>query len=285
MVGEYTEEELAKLHEVLYDILAEIKRVCGVLGIPYFIQGGSAIGAFFEKAILPWDDDIDVGLTRENYKRFVKEAPALLGKDYFLQHAETEPHTLYYFCKLMKRGTLFQEKDLMSLPVHQGIFIDIFPYDKVPNNQKLQKVHRDICNFFNCAFMGKEQWRWKHFGKCEIEHPTDRGRLMCLLTRIVCTLMSKKTILNVLSRLQSMFNSCETEYYNMVLYPRDHIAVKDVENLRETAFGPLTVTIPDNVETYLKHHYPKLRRYIPKEEQMNHHPAKLSFYTTKEEKI
>lgn len=279
MVGEYTEEELARLHDVLYEILAEIKRVCEKLDIPYFIQGGSAIGAFFFEKILPWDDDIDVGLTRENYNRFIKEAPKELGDDFFLQNLDSEPHTLYYFCKMMKRGTLFQEKDLLGLPVQQGIFIDIFPYDKVPDNMKLQKVHREVCNFFNCAFMAKEQWRWKHFGTCAIDHPTNRGPIPCLLTRITTVLMTKRTILKVLNALLSMFNSKTTEYYNMVLYPRDHIAVADVEHLQETSFGPLVVPVPDHVETYLKHHYPRLRKYIPKEEQVNHHPYELSFDT------
>jgi lipopolysaccharide cholinephosphotransferase len=67
----YSESELEKLHKVLYEILGEIVRVCDILNIPYFIQGGTAIGAFFENAILPWDDDIDVGMTRENYERFL----------------------------------------------------------------------------------------------------------------------------------------------------------------------------------------------------------------------
>jgi len=279
MVGEYTDEELARLHEVLYEILAEIKRVCEKLSIPYSVIGGSAIGAYFWKGIIPWDDDIDIGLTRENYNRFLREAPRELSEDFFLQSPDSEPHTIYYFCKLMKRGTLFQEQDLIGLPVQQGIFIDIFPYDKVPNNLALQKAHRIVCNFFNCAFMAKEQWRWKHFGHCEIAHPSNRGALPCLLTRITTALLSKKCILRTLNTLLSMFNSWNTQYYNMVLYPRDHIAVKDIENLQTTKFGPLTVPVPDHLETYLRHHYPRLRKYMPKEEQMNHHPYKLVFDT------
>jgi len=279
MVGEYTDEELARLHEVLYGILAEIKRVCEKLGIPYFIQGGTGIGAFFEQSILPWDDDIDVGLTRENYNRFIKEAPKELGADFFLQSPDSEPHTIYYFCKLMKRHTLFQEKDLLGLSVQQGIYIDIFPFDKVPDNQAVQKAQRTLCNFFNCAFMAKEQWRWKHCGKCEIENPTDRGFIPCLLTRLTTCLMSKKQILKVLNSLLALFNSSDTEYYNMVLQKRDHIPVKDILNLQQVTFGPLTVPAPDHLEAYLKHHYPGLTRFLPKEKQMNHHPYKLDFDT------
>jgi lipopolysaccharide cholinephosphotransferase len=279
--NEYTDEELKHLHEELYNILKEIIRVCDTLNIPYFIQGGSAIGAFFEQSILPWDDDIDVGLTRENYKIFLKKAPEILGKEYFLQWEETDPHTPFYFAKVRKNKTKFVEENFANLDMHQGIYIDVFPYDKVPDNIRIQKIHRTLSNFFNCCFMGKEIWMWKHCGKCEIENPTNRGFIPCLLTRIVCSLFSKNTIYRMLSATQAMFNNKKTVYYNMVLMPKDHISVKSIENLQTVKFGPLMVKAPDDLETYLRHHYKNLRRYIPKEEQQNHRPIELSFDTDK----
>ena len=66
----YTREELARLHEELYDILAETVRVCRDNSIPYFLIGGTAIGALYDEAILPWDDDVDIGMTRDAYNRF-----------------------------------------------------------------------------------------------------------------------------------------------------------------------------------------------------------------------
>ena len=90
----YAKEDLARLHEELYRTLAEVVRVCEVCDIPYFIQGGSAIGALYNKGIVPWDDDIDVGMTRENYERFLREAPAHLSPDYFLEWFGTEENTL-----------------------------------------------------------------------------------------------------------------------------------------------------------------------------------------------
>ena len=63
----YKAEDLKRLHEELYRILAEIIRVCEVLDIPYFIQGGTAIGALYNQGIVPWDDDIDIGMTRADY--------------------------------------------------------------------------------------------------------------------------------------------------------------------------------------------------------------------------
>ena len=61
----YTKEELISLQTELYDILNEIIRICNKFEIPYFAIGGTAIGALYDQAILPWDDDIDIGMTRE----------------------------------------------------------------------------------------------------------------------------------------------------------------------------------------------------------------------------
>ena len=74
MNNSYTSEELEKLQATLYQILSEIKRVCDKHGIRYFITGGTAIGAYFWKKILPWDDDVDVCMPRPDYERFIKVA-------------------------------------------------------------------------------------------------------------------------------------------------------------------------------------------------------------------
>ena len=57
----------------------------------------------------------------------------------------------------------------------------------------------------------------------------------------------------------------------------DHIAVEDIENPKKGMFGGTEVYVPDNVETYLRHHYPNLRKEIPEEEQITHRPLILSF--------
>lgn len=235
---EYTDSELKRLQEVLYDILEEIIRVCKVCHIPYFIQGGSAIGAFFEQSILPWDDDIDVGFTRENYNRFLAEAPKVLREDFVLQCPFTDPHTPYYFAKVLKRGTMFMDGDFRKIPMMRGIYIDVFPFDKVPDNQFLQKMHRTLCRFLNCCFMGKEVWLWTHFRKPDIREPhKDRNAIATFLNYIVDLLVPKMVIYKMLSATQAMFNGWNAKYYNMVLMPRDHISVESIEKPQTVPFG------------------------------------------------
>ena len=279
---EYTHEELERLHEELYGILAEIVRICEKYRIPYFVIGGTAIGAFFHDGIIPWDDDIDIGLTRENYNRFLDVAPKELRKPYFLQWVGTDPHTPFYFAKVRKDKTMFVEQDFSHLDMHHGIYVDVFPYDKVPDNIALQKAHRLLCNFLNCCFMGKDIWMWRYMQKCDNEIPHRRGPIPCFMNWLVDKCCSKMFIYKMLSKAQGLFNSCNTKYYNMVLMPHDHISVKSLENPQQVKFGQLTVTAPSDLETYLRHHYKNLRREIPKEEQQNHRPMYLSFDTTQQ---
>ena len=273
----YSEEELELLHKVLYEILGEIIRVCDMLHIPYFIQGGTAIGAFFENGILPWDDDIDVGMTRENYERFLKEAPAVLKKDYFLQWIGSDPHTPFYFAKLRKNGTKFVEDVSEGLDMHHGIFVDIFPYDKVPDNQTLQKIQRSVAMNLNLCIVGKEKWLWPHFGKPATSNVYQWNWFYCLILRIFFTLFSKRTIYNMFCFVEKLFNKKNCQFYNILIMKKDHIAVSAIENLEKRPFGPFTVTAPSDLETYLRRHYRNLRRYIPKEEQVNHKPIVLDF--------
>ena len=58
------------MQDALYETLAEVKRICDKHGIRYFITGGTAIGAYFWQKILPWDDDVDIAMPREDYEKF-----------------------------------------------------------------------------------------------------------------------------------------------------------------------------------------------------------------------
>ena len=277
----YDEKDLKQLHTMLYQILAEIDRVCKRHDIPYFIQGGSAIGAFYNKGIVPWDDDVDVGMTRENYNRFLEVAPKELGAEYFLEWFGTESNTPFYFAKVKRNNTLFVEHIWKDMDIHHGVFVDIFPYDRVPNNKTLEKLHRFSVKFWVNCFMGKQIWLWKHCGKCQIEAPLPKSWISCAAIRVVSSLLSRKAIYNKMCRVMGRYNNCETEYINIVRMPKDQIRRRYAENPVLMEFGGMMIPVPDNVEEYLRHHYPNLRPVLPVEEQVNHAPYKLNFDTTK----
>ena len=132
-------EMLKKQKKVLLELLKEFDRICKQYNISYIVFCGTAIGAVRHQGFIPWDDDLDVAMLREDYERFLKIAPSELSEQYYLQ-AEFSEHWPMNFSKLRKNNTTYLEKyhpkDKKS---HQGIYIDIFPCDNAKDTVRKQK--------------------------------------------------------------------------------------------------------------------------------------------------
>ena len=276
-MSSYTPEELERLQATLYRILAEIKRVCDKHGIRYFITGGTAIGAYFWGKILPWDDDVDVGMPRADYERFARIAQEEMGQDYFLQTPQTDPHVPFFFMKVRMNGTEFNEGTFRKLNIHQGIYVDIFPFDRMPENKRIEKIQHNILFFLNGLFIAKEIWQWRHCGRCDIEEPRERGFWPCLMTRLLITLLPKKLIFWLMVRTQTLFNRSRSPYYKNIITKSEYVAADDIVHARLVKLGDLEVAAPKDLLQYLNNHYGQVRKDIPEEMKVNHRPFKLKF--------
>ena len=273
----YNSDILRRLHAELMDVMREVIRVCDVAGIPYFIQGGTAIGAHFFDDIVPWDDDIDLGMTRENYQRFLREAPALLAKDYHLQEFTTEPDTPFYFAKVRKCGTRFVESEWVGLPIEDGIYIDIFPYDRIPDNRSLERKQRSRVRFWVNCFTAKSVWLWRWFGRANNGVVMPKSLLSCAAIRLVTAFMSKEQIYKRLHCELTRYNDTQASRYNIVRMPKDMISVQAIENPERRKFGDMEVWAPSDLETYLRNHYGDIQKWLPEDKRLNHAPEQLSF--------
>lgn len=270
------QQALEHLHEELYQILAEIQRVCAQLGLHPFLQGGSAIGAYFDKGIVPWDDDIDVGLKREEYEAFIRKAPEIINPEYFIQCADTENDMpMVSLLKVRRNGTYFQENIWDDLPLHHGIFVDIMPYDKVPDNKCLQAVQRYIANKLENAVSNSVIWR--HYFKRRLRTSSREDFIYSLKSCLWATFFCRRLCRRLYNCVSGAYNSKDCAFYNQVRQKRDHIAVISLNELESVPFGPLTSYIPSGVDTYLRHHYPNLRRTLPVEERESHMPRRIEF--------
>lgn len=273
----YNSDILRQLHEELRDTLREVVRVCEKASIPYFIQGGTAIGAHFFDDIVPWDDDIDLGMTRANYERFLREAPALLGEGYTLQEFTTEPNTPFYFAKVRKVGTRFVESEWVGLPIAEGIYIDIFPYDLIPDDEYLARKQRTKVGFWINCFMAKSVWLWRWLGKANNGVVFPKSFVSCLVIRLVSAIYSKEQIYNKLNAELTRYNITSASRYNIVRMPKDMIAVEAIRNLEPRKFGDMEVMAPANLEIYLRSHYGDIQKWLPEDKRLNHAPEVLAF--------
>lgn len=124
---------LKKIQKAELYLLIEFDKVCREHGLTYFLDSGTALGAIRHGGFIPWDDDIDVGMPRKDYERFMEIGQNYLPDIVFLQNRRTENNYVRYAAKLRLKGTVFPEID--SVPYeHSGIFIDIFPFDNIAGN-------------------------------------------------------------------------------------------------------------------------------------------------------
>ena len=131
-----SKEDLRKLQLLELKILKEVKRICEKHSIPYFLIAGTLIGAVRHKGFIPWDDDIDIGMLRDDYERFLEVCKTDLGPEYFLQTPTTEKGNADYgIAHVRLNDTEMVQEFRKNSTTHNGITIDIFPYDTLPKNK------------------------------------------------------------------------------------------------------------------------------------------------------
>jgi lipopolysaccharide cholinephosphotransferase len=271
----YKEQELQRLQDALYETLGEVDRICRKHDIRYFVTGGTAIGAYFWQKMLPWDDDIDVGMMRSDYERFAKVAQQELGDRFFLQSPDTEPHTPFYFMKVRMNGSRFSESTFKHIDMHQGIFVDIFPFDKIPRQKWLERLQHKVVFFLNGLFIAKEIWQWEHCGRCDIPEPRKRGWLPCFFTRLLISLLGKRVIYKMMYGVQTFFNGRNLNEVKNIITRSEHLPIADIEHTQTVALGPLQVCAARDLLLYLNNHYGSVRKDIPDEMKVSHRPEEL----------
>ena len=116
---------------VMLDMVTELDRICKKYDIPYFLYGGTLLGAIRHNGFIPWDDDLDLGLMRKDYLRLMKVLPDELPSHIVLQNNDTDKNYFYCFSKLRDNRSFLDEGAYDRAFKERGIFIDIFPFEKV----------------------------------------------------------------------------------------------------------------------------------------------------------
>ena len=132
-------ETTSRLKDVELAILKAFIKCCETLGIKYYLLGGSMLGAVRHKGFIPWDDDIDVGMPRHDYECFLSKGQSLLPDYYFIQTKDTDHNVLLNYSKIRDSRTTFIETSVKNHNINHGVYIDVFPLDYYPEDDKEQK--------------------------------------------------------------------------------------------------------------------------------------------------
>lgn len=129
-----------EVQEIIWNIMKDLKPILEDCQFPYFMLGGTLLGAIRHKGFIPWDDDIDIGIPREEYEEFVNDIQEMLPEHLKLQtYWDESPHH-YYFSRIVDTRYELERKGSLK-ERNENVWIDIFPLDGMPNNSLVRRIH------------------------------------------------------------------------------------------------------------------------------------------------
>lgn len=140
-------KELVKERQ-LY-ILDEIVKICEKHNLTYWLDGGTLLGAVRHKGFIPWDDDIDIGIMRDEYEQLVPILKDELPFDLQVQDIYTDDKYRLPYVQIRDKNSKIVE----DYRTYNGLFIDIFPFDIIPNSQLLQTIQRVLFMIFELMYI------------------------------------------------------------------------------------------------------------------------------------
>ena len=245
---------LRKAQMRMLEILKAVDAICRENNIPYFIEAGTLLGAVRHGGFIPWDDDLDICVMRSDYQRLRRLLMDNLPPTLIFQDAETDPNYPLLIGKVRDINSYFEE-DFSAKVRYSGIYIDVFPIEKVPS------------------------WKWKEkldyiYGHCvrALQNYTDKNDKI----RSAIVYPFAKVIV-AFTRFVNLFISTDKVAYQ---YGREGYAqyhLSDIFPLQEIRFEGFLCMAPHNPDALLKACYGDYMQ-IPSEEKRRVHSSKIEFY-------
>lgn len=254
--GFFVTSEVKELWAVLLDILIQIDNICKKHNIQYFLCGGTLLGAVRHHGFIPWDDDLDVMMKRNDYNRFCEVAPLELQQPYFFQTEKTDPGHLLRHAKVRNSNTtgMFKSFAGKGYKINQGIFVDVFPMDNLPNDMnERSRFYEDLYKLWGDVWkLSAYKNRGVRFNFLE--------NIKLEITNLLMELVGKRDYYNSLfERLAGKYKDVSTEDCCLILghltpkgLRNTHIwKTKDYDQFTTVPFEFLNLPIPVNYDAQL----------------------------------
>ena len=254
------DKQLERLHQIEREMLKVLIKVCSENGLRYFLLGGSCLGAVRHGGFIPWDDDIDVGLPREDYDKLMGLSDQFPSY-YFLQNMDSDPEYMLCFAKLRDSRTTYIEKSIRNWKINHGVYIDIFPLDHYTDRGGFFFRCRDRVLKSRVAAEFTVERKWS-------------AKFLLNLTKVLCpdahVAASKRDRWIRSARKGEMVANYGGAWGHKETMPRAWFGEG-----KEILFEGLNVRIPENSDAYLTQLYGDYMTPPPPEKRVGHHYANI----------
>lgn len=258
-----SENELSKLKNIELNMLCEIDKICREYQIRYSIAAGTLLGAARHKGFIPWDDDIDIMMYREDYCK-LKECINLYSNELYWVDYYTYEGFPYPFSKIMKKNTILIEESNKYATSPDGVFVDVFPIDNTAENFMKRKKQYQRVMKWKQRLVTRENY---YFGQTGIKELYRKAR------KNIYNLVPKKLFIEKIDK-----ECCKYSKTGVVISLTIPIGVDKAtfprewfENYIELEFEGSKFMAIGEYKEYLKLSYGDYMKLPPKESQVPHH--------------
>ena len=278
MYYKYTDDVINKLHEVHNEIIHDFHNVCMKHGIQYFAIAGTLLGAVRHKGIIPWDDDVDLGLLREDYEKFLSVYEEELSDKYDLFCPDTVNDYYSFVTKLSLRNSKFLTDIAKNAGIdNMGIYIELFVYencsaDPAEVEKEIKKVNQ-IKNLY-ISYQVKKPLSYDKFPVNVIKNTVKRGlRLYCRMRGYTQERLNQMYVKETSSHPETGWVTEYGDDTTMV----NIIKKKDIFPITQVPFADFEISIPANTHEFLTQVYGDYMQMPKEEDRWNQAPIRIVF--------